>query len=255
MENKHKGIILCDPKERCMELDHSYFLRNLPGKVIHKYRYDKNYVDSSYYNPKINKCMVIFSKNYNNDLYLVLERNDNKIVVMRVIRTYERINNKYKYLRKSSPYTYDYVICGKVQTLDVTDDFELDYFINYEDYTYVSNIYKRLLKNKNNNKTSIILNNKFNFGDILSIHGSKEKLIFICERKDFVYVCHIGSDVFFTGMDRISKENIVEKYDQLSQEQGQKLLLKLADALELDKGIPEKVKKDVSVLVLKSKNK
>ena len=59
----------------------------------------------------------------------------------------------------------------------------------------------------------------------------------------------------FTGMKRITKENIVGKHDELDDEQKKKLLLRLERALELDKYIPQKAKEQVSVLVLKEKRK
>lgn len=57
MENKHKGIILSDPKERYMELDRSYLLNYIKGSVIHKFD-DKKYIDKEIKDKKVLKKKI-----------------------------------------------------------------------------------------------------------------------------------------------------------------------------------------------------
>lgn len=168
--NRHRGIVLSNPKERYIELDHSYWLNYIPGKVIPKY--DRK---------------ITFS---DGDIH-------------------ERKQEVGKHRNNTSK--------------------------------------------KNPDKSKNI--SKHRFGEVLSLYGTKEKLIYICKRGRFIYTCHMDSDDMFTGMKRITKENIVGKHDELDDEQKKKLLLRLERALELDKYIPQKAKEQVSVLVLKEKRK
>ena len=158
MKEKHKGIIISNPKELYMEIDHKYLLNYIPGKVISKYS-KVRYSD----NNKVNKTN----------------------------------------------------------------------------------------KNKKSKKNNIELS----FGDILSIYGTKQKFIFICKTNRFIYTSLEGSEEIFTGIKRLTIENISSKYDELNSDKKQKLLSNLDKALELDKFIPQKAKESISSLVLKSKNK
>lgn len=104
---------------------------------------------------------------------------------------------------------------------------------------------------KRTNKSNKKIKNKtqYHFGDVLSLYGTKEKYIYVCKSNKFIYVCPLSCLEVFTGMKRITFENISSVYDVLNSYEKHILLRKLNNAFDLDKYIPVKAKKDIEKLL------
>lgn len=263
MEKKRKGLILSDPMERYIELDHSYWFINLSKKVIPKKDKPKDnkrktYSDLELNNrdlirPEIDSCMVIsMQENDSCHLYFVVDRNDNVLEVMPVIRTNEKASRKkHTIIRKTSDYGADYVKFDEIKKIIIKEDFNIEYYLTIDDRSRIIKLHKKFLNRKNKPKSKI----SYEFGDVLSLHNTSEKIIFICVRDGLLYTCNINSDDMFTGLCRITKDKVVGKYDELNIFRKQKLLSNLERALELDNVIPKRVTDPVKKLVLENKNK
>ncbi len=253
MENERKGIILSNPMERYVEIDHNYFYKIHKMKVIsksgRKIYYDEE--DEKLIKPEIDYNMVVSSfENNDCNLYFVIDRNNNELEVMPVKRTNEKMPRKiFEEIRKINDKVSDYVKFDEVKKVNLDQSFNVEYFTTLDDYSYMISRYKNLIDKKQNPKKK----SKYEFGDVLSLYGTSEKLIFVCARKRFIYTCSMDSIEMFNGMRRINDDNVVGKYDVLNYLQKEKLLSNLQKALELDKFIPNKIKNNVSMVLKRKK--
>ena len=62
-------------------------------------------------------------------------------------------------------------------------------------------------------------NNKYNFGDVLSLKNSKEKIIYLNKENDKLYYITEDQLDFFTGIKKISVQNVNSFYRKLSNEE------------------------------------
>lgn len=249
MEKEGKGIILSNPMERYVELDHNYFYKihkmNVISKSGRKIYYDDE--NEKLIKPEIDYNMVISSSEDNDcNLYFVIDRKNNELEVMLVKRTDEKMPRKiYKEIRKINDEVSDYVKFNEVKKINIAQSFNIEYFTTLDDYSYIISINKNLINRKRNPKK----NSKYEFGDVLSIYGVKDKCIFVCQNSRLIYTCSFDSFELFTGMNIYNEENVIDVYDKLDDTEKEKLLSKLKYASQNEEHIPRKAQVLVKKLV------
>lgn len=259
MNEKRKGIILDDKMERYIELDTSYLPNYKRIKSIYKYEmpninyFDEDNIKKRSDNFEVTSHMVVLVNDGNSsNPYFVINKDADVIKCMKVIRTDKQIKKPWCIeLKSTSDGVTDYVECNKIYELDISKVTNIEYYVYEYNYSKVNKKYHDSLKCENDhNKKN---HNNYEFGDILSVYGTKEKFVFICQSGRFIYTCSTDSYEMFTGINKIAKKSVVSKFDELKNTQKQMLLSKLNDALELDRCIPLKAKENVSRLVFKYK--
>lgn len=125
----------------------------------------------------------------------------------------------------------------------------------YHDYINPAKIiykYEKLMDENDFGKKYKDGNNKnrsYEFGDILSLYGQKEKYVYLFQSGRFIYVLELSLLDEYNGMKRINPENIKEVYGSIDINRKKILLDNLKQAYEENKKIPIKAKESLIKLL------
>lgn len=89
----------------------------------------------------------------------------------------------------------------------------------------------------------------YNFGDILSLYGQKERYVYLFQSGRFIYVLELSFLDEYNGMKRINPENIKDVYGSIDINRKRILLNNLKQAYEENKKIPIKTKESLAKLL------
>ena len=92
-------------------------------------------------------------------------------------------------------------------------------------------------------------NRSYEFGDILSLYGQKEKYVYLFQSGRFIYVLELSLLDEYNGMKRINPENIKDVYGSIDINRKKILLDNLKQAYEENKKIPTKSKESLIKLL------
>ena len=148
----------------------------------------------------------------NEILYLVFDKvkKTNKYKIVKLERSEDSKENIY--IKGSS-----YRICT-----DETDEID----INDKDYVIVASIKKKIF--------NFIENNNLDFGDVLSVKNSNQKIIYLTEVSGMIYYATFDQLELFTGIDKIQKNKIEGFYRKLDEDELSKIAEKLERPLSND---------------------
>lgn len=125
----------------------------------------------------------------------------------------------------------------------------------YPDYINPAKIiykYEKLMDGNDFGKKYKDGNNKnrsYEFGDILSLYGQKEKYVYLFQSGRFIYVLELSLLDEYNGMKRINPENIKDVYGSIDINRKKILLDNLKQAYEENKKIPIKAKESLIKLL------
>ncbi len=125
----------------------------------------------------------------------------------------------------------------------------------YHDYINPAKIickYEKLMDENDFGKKYKDGNNKnrsYEFGDILSLYGQKEKYVYLFQSGRFIYVLELSLLDEYNGMKRINPENIKDVYGSIDINRKKILLDNLKQAYEENKKIPTKSKESLIKLL------
>ena len=125
----------------------------------------------------------------------------------------------------------------------------------YHDYINPAKIiykYEKLMDENDFGKKYKDGNNKnrsYEFGDILSLYGQKEKYVYLFQSGRIIYVLELSRLDEYNGMKRINPENIKDVYGSIDINRKKILLDNLKQAYEENKKIPIKAKESLIKLL------
>ena len=156
----------------------------------------------------------------------------------------------YRLIRSSKNYFY-----LTINNINYEPDFKSDMIININDIDYaILSGFQSFLNKINREKKELTKVCEYTFGDIISLKGSNEKIIYITSRGHSIYYTPIDSLELFLGISGIKASSVSTKVGRLSDLELRTLIQKIDKGLSNeDKTIPNNIKKEVSVLVLKKK--
>lgn len=255
---KRKGIILSNERERYVETNINYMYRDEDGEkvpFIHLYgRYrGRNKIRYEVCPPKRAILFeigdIIYPFNNKEEKYYVFNNVDGKLLCLRFIpiRYYNNFGKKYRKVRNFVDGKMYFVKCDEVIELDKNDFYIYECNLLYEDIKRIRKKVYSYEKKKRKEK-------KYNFGEVLSLKDSKEKVIFAFYVDENAYTCDLESLTFFCGLSKILPEQIYGLYDTLSIDDKECLIEKLNKYIKSNKYVDEDVKEQISKLTLKNTN-
>ncbi len=213
-----------------------YFSYHMPyneyKKLIEKltkYCKELNKIDWSLFSYRLTEGSILLKEN---DLYIVLKKeNDQKYKIAKLI-----IDNESK--------IYDYFM-GQKHVIDTDNIITIDNNNSYEVIGYVDPKISRL---------NWIDVSDYKLGDVLSLKGSNQKIIYLTQIGDRIFYLDLDSLEFYTGIGKINKEKISGFYRKLNEDEMKALVKKVEKPLNNDNLIYYGAKENILNSVKKLKN-